>query len=88
MKLIFFKILAKLNKLLLPSLSKRRIDLTKITLMEKNIEFEEINIKDNAQALAMLRLKNLRTVPQIWDGELYIGGYNELKEHIISSESA
>ncbi|MBT7528553.1 SsrA-binding protein [Flavobacteriaceae bacterium] len=37
MKLIFFKILAKLNKLLLPSLSKRRIDLTKITLMEKAI---------------------------------------------------
>ena len=63
-------------------------ELAKITLMERNIEFEEINIKDNAQALAMLRLKNLRTVPQIWDGELYIGGYNELKEHIISSESA
>ena len=37
MKLIFFKIIAKLNKLLLPSLSKRRIDLTKITLMEKAI---------------------------------------------------
>jgi len=55
--------------------------------MEKNIEFEEINIKDNAQALAMLRLKNLKTVPQIWDGELHIGGYNELKEHIISSRN-
>ncbi len=37
MKLIFFKIIAKLNKLLLPSLSKRRIDLTKITLIEKAI---------------------------------------------------
>jgi len=63
-------------------------ELAKITLMERNIEFEEINIKDNAQALAMLRLKNLRTVPQIWDGELHIGGYNELKEYIISSKSA
>ena len=37
MELIFFKIIAKLNKLLLPSLSKRRIDLTKITLIEKAI---------------------------------------------------
>ena len=37
MKLIFFKIIAKLNKLVLPSLSKKRIDLTKITLIEKAI---------------------------------------------------
>ena len=56
-------------------------ELAKITLMERNIEFEEINLKDNAQALATLRLKNLRTVPQIWDGELHIGGYNELTEY-------
>ena len=56
-------------------------ELAKITLMERNIEFEEINLKDNAQALATLRLKNLRTVPQIWDGELHIGGYNELLEY-------
>ena len=63
-------------------------ELAKIALMERNIEFEEINIKDNAQALATLRLKNLRTVPQIWDGELYVGGYEELKEYIISSKSA
>ena len=63
-------------------------ELAKITLMERNIEFEEINLKDNAQALATLRLKNLRTVPQIWDGELYVGGYEELKEYITSSKSA
>ena len=37
MKLILFRTIAKLNKVLLPSLSKRRIDLTKITLMEKAI---------------------------------------------------
>ena len=66
----------------------RYCELAKIALMERNIEFEEINIKDNAQALATLRLKNLRTVPQIWDGELYVGGYEELKEYITSSKSA
>jgi len=37
MKLIFFKIIAKLNKILLPSLSKKRIDLTKINLIEKAV---------------------------------------------------
>ena len=37
MKLILFKIIAKLNRLLLPSLSKRRIDLTKITIIEKAV---------------------------------------------------
>ncbi|MBC8399711.1 MAG: SsrA-binding protein [Flavobacteriales bacterium] len=37
MKLILFKLIAKLNKLLLPSLSKRRVDITKITIIEKAV---------------------------------------------------
>ena len=37
MKLLLFKIIAKLNRLLLPSLSKRKIDLTKITMTEKAV---------------------------------------------------
>ena len=37
MKLILFKLIANLNKLLLPSLSKRRVDLTKITMIEKAV---------------------------------------------------
>jgi len=37
MKLLLFKITAKLNKLLLPSLSKRKIDLTNITIIEKAV---------------------------------------------------
>ena len=57
-------------------------ELAKITLMEKDKDFEVINIKDNAQALAVLRLKNLRTVPQIWDGDLHIGGYEDLKKYL------
>ena len=55
-------------------------ELAKIVLMEQDHDFEVINIKDNAQALAVLRLKNLRTVPQIWDGDLHIGGYEDLKK--------
>ena len=57
-------------------------ELAKITLMEQDHDFEVINIKDNAQALAVLRLKNLRTVPQIWDGDLHIGGYEDLKKYL------
>ena len=57
-------------------------ELAKILFMENDISFEVINIKDNAQALAVLRLKNLRTVPQIWDGELHIGGYEDLKKYL------
>ena len=57
-------------------------ELAKIILMENDVSFEVINIKDNAQALAVLRLKNLRTVPQIWDGDLHIGGYEDLKKYL------
>ena len=57
-------------------------ELAKILLMEQDHDFEVINIKDNAQALAVLRLKNLRPVPQIWDGDLHIGGYEDLKKYL------
>ena len=57
-------------------------ELAKILFMENDISFEVINIKDNAQALAVLSLKNLRTVPQIWDGDLHIGGYEDLKKYL------
>ena len=57
-------------------------ELAKITLMEQDKDFEIINIKDNAQALAVLRLKNLRTVPQIWDVDLHICGYEDLKKYL------
>ena len=49
-------------------------------LEKKNIKFEEIKIDNDAQSLAFLRLKNLRTVPQIWnENDEHIGGYTDLK---------
>ena len=57
-------------------------NLAKVTLMEQGIEFDEVDLKDNAQALAFLRLQNFRTVPQIYHGEDHIGGYNELREYL------
>lgn len=61
-------------------------ELAKITLMERNIEFEEINLNENAEAKAFIKGSGYKTVPQIWFGELYIGGYTELKKHISSSK--
>ena len=52
-------------------------------LKENDIDYEEINVEGNAQALAHLHLNNLRTVPQIYDhdGKL-IGGYTEFRESL------
>lgn len=58
-------------------------ELAKIELTERNIPFFEIDITENAQALAKLRLANLRTVPQIYDDEgNHIGGYTELRKKL------
>jgi len=57
-------------------------NMSKIILMENNIDFEEVDIEDNAQALAFLRLQNFRTVPQIYDGDQHVGGYTELVKYL------
>ena len=58
--------------------------LTLIAYMEENnIDYEEINVEGNAQALAHLRLNNLRTVPQIYDHDgKHIGGYTEFRQSL------
>ena len=49
----------------------------------KELEYEEIHVDGNAQALAHLRLNNLRTVPQIYDHDgKHIGGYTEFRESL------
>ena len=57
--------------------------LAKHHLKENNIDFEEIEVEGNAQAIAHLRLNNLRTVPQIYDHDgKHIGGYTEFRESL------
>ena len=53
----------------------------KALLKSKNVEIEEFDIwKDSAKAKEMLKRTNgARTIPQIFIGETYVGGYNELK---------
>ena len=53
----------------------------KALLKTKNVDIEEFDIwQDPAKAKEMLQRTNgARTIPQIFIGETYVGGYNELK---------
>jgi len=58
-------------------------DKAKYLLQEKGLEYEEIKITaDNRQELfdeiSLLTGRAPTTVPQIFDGDNYIGGFNEL----------
>ena len=48
-------------------------------LDKKGEQYEEIHLEDNPDAKNKLKQDGLRTVPQIWLDEEYIGGYVELE---------
>ena len=50
-------------------------------LNKKKITFTEIDIGTDSSKMQEMqeRTKGARTVPQIFIGETYVGGYNELK---------
>jgi glutaredoxin 3 len=48
-------------------------------LKSKGIEFTEVNIETNAAGRDYLIERSLRSVPQIFDGELHIGGFDKLQ---------
>ena len=49
-------------------------------LRTKGVSFEEVNVTDDDTARAELeeRANGLRTVPQIFVGEVHVGGYPDL----------
>jgi glutaredoxin len=49
---------------------------------DKGIAFIEVSLEHDQEARIMLKEMKCRTVPQIFDGELHIGGYTELREHL------
>ena len=51
-------------------------------LSKKKVNYEEIDIGDNPEKRdEMLRKSNgMKTIPQIFIGETYVGGYQELKD--------
>ena len=55
-------------------------------LESKGIEFEERNINDGWDREDLLAaVPTARTVPQIFLGEEYVGGFNELKKKLTES---
>ena len=57
-------------------------DAAKILLNARGIQFIEISLEHDQEARIMLKDMGCKTVPQIFDGELHIGGYDELAEHL------
>ena len=57
-------------------------DAAKNLLNEQNIAFIEISLDHDQEARVMLKEMKCRTVPQIFNGKLHIGGYTELKQYL------
>ena len=57
-------------------------DAAKNLLDEHGIAFMEISIEHDQDARIMLKEMKCKTVPQIFDGELHIGGYSELVDYL------
>jgi len=51
-------------------------EMLKIKLMEWDIDFDEVNISENVQGMAMMRLNNHRTVPQLYWNKMHVGPTN------------
>lgn len=60
----------------------------KSLLESKSIKFIEINIDMNAAGRDYLVEKGLRSVPQIFQGELHIGGFDKLQTWIQLQEQS
>ena len=56
--------------------------MAKNLMNEQNISFIEISLDHDTEARVMLKEMKCRTVPQIFNGELHIGGYTELKQYL------
>ena len=54
-------------------------DIMKIKLKEWNYDFDVVNIKENPQALAFLRLNNHRTVPQLYWNKTHLNKVETLE---------
>ena len=51
-------------------------------LKENNIEYKEHNIDEDHTSKMVLKALRLKTVPQIWNDDLHLGGYRQLESWI------
>ena len=56
--------------------------LAKNFMNERGIEFIEVSLEHDQEARTMLKEMKCRTVHQIFNGELHIGGYTELVDYL------
>ena len=56
--------------------------MAKNLLNENKIEFIEVSLDHDQETRVMLKEMKCRTVPQIFNGKLHIGGYTELKQYL------
>ena len=59
----------------------------KVLLTQKNVDFREVNVEDDAKLREeMITRSNRRTVPQIFIGDKHVGGCDDLFELDRSGE--
>ena len=52
-------------------------------LEAKGIEYEEIKVPGNEEAMELFKMNRFKTVPQIFtDRDVWIGGYEDLKKSL------
>jgi glutaredoxin len=55
-------------------------------LIENGKAYSQTNILADPLIIKLMIISGLRTVPQIWYYNEYIGGYNEVREHLSSED--
>ena len=58
----------------------------KALLTSKNIEYKAVNIEEDVDARNFLVAQGLRSVPQIYEDDQLIGGFDKLKEWVSLTE--
>jgi len=51
-------------------------------LEQNNKEFTYLNLEDNLWIVALFKLADLKTVPQVFNGHKYIGGCSDLESYL------
>lgn len=47
------------------------------------LEFDVVSVKNNKEALTFMQKMGLNTVPQVFEGDKLLGGYEATKKHLL-----
>ena len=53
-------------------------------LQDNFLEYELIDVPSDPEVLKMFKNRKWSTVPQVMKGDLHIGGYEDLKNHLMN----